>query len=75
MSKKANKTTAQLGIVDIMQRLRNSSGRFIGVHTKKGDSINAKFVSETDEYVTIFDRNSYKNRKLAKTSITSVSGR
>jgi hypothetical protein len=57
----------------IVKAMRNSRGRFFGLTTKTGDSINAQFVSESPSYVTVYDRNRYTNRKLAKTSLAGLS--
>lgn len=56
----------------IVKAMRNSRGRFFGLTTKSGDSINAQFVSETPNYVTIYDRNRYAQRKLAKSSLSGL---
>ena len=52
--------------------LENSRGRFVGIQTAKGNNINARFVGSSDNYVTVFDRNSKSNVKMAKTSVASV---
>jgi hypothetical protein len=57
----------------IVKAMRNSRGRFFGLTTKTGDSINAQFVSESPSYVTIYDRNRYSHRKLAKSSLSGLS--
>jgi hypothetical protein len=59
--------------IDALNKIRNSKGRFFGLYTSQGDVINAQFVNESDAYVTVYDRNNFSNRKLAKTSIDSVS--
>lgn len=56
----------------IMKAIRSSKGRFFGLYTKTGEAINAQLVSESPSYVTVYDRNQYKNRKLAKTSLTGL---
>jgi hypothetical protein len=57
----------------IVNAIRNSKGRFFGLRTKGGDSINAQFVSETPSYVVVYDRNRDFQRKLAKSSLAGVS--
>ncbi len=57
----------------IVKAMRDSRGRFFGLTTKAGDSINAQFVSESPSYVTIYDRNRYSHRKFAKSSLTGLS--
>jgi hypothetical protein len=64
------KTRNQDKIVSV---IRNSRGRFFGLRTKNGDSINAQLVSESPNYVTVYDRNRYETRKLAKSSLSGVS--
>jgi len=56
----------------IMKAIRSSKGRFFGLYTKAGESINAQFVSESPSYVTVFDRNNRVNRKFAKTSLSAL---
>ena len=63
-----NKTTQN----KIMKAIRSSKGRFFGLYTKSGESLNAQFVSETPEYVTVYDRNNSKKRKFAKTSLCAL---
>jgi len=57
----------------IVRAMRNSRGRFFGLTTKAGDSINAQFISESPSYVTVYDRNRSSQRKLAKSSLTGLS--
>jgi hypothetical protein len=56
----------------IMGAIRQSKGRFFGLYTKQGESINARFVNETPSYVSIYDRNNGLERKLAKSSVIGV---
>lgn len=55
-----------------LKAMRETKGRFFGLSTVQGSVINAKFLGETDNYVTIYDHNNRVHRKLAKTSISSV---
>ena len=55
-----------------MKAIRNTRGRFFGLYTTQGESLNAQLVGETDNYVQIYDRNAGVDRKLAKTSICGV---
>lgn len=55
-----------------MNLIRNAKGRFFGLYTRQGGVYNAQFVAETPKYITIYDRNSAKYKKLAKASISSV---
>jgi hypothetical protein len=58
--------------IDAMNMIRNSKGRFFGLKTTSGEVLNAQFRGETDSYVQVYDRNNFRNRKFAKTSIASV---
>jgi len=56
----------------IMKAIRSTKGRFFGLYTKHGSSINAQFVSESPSYVVVYDRNNKENKKLAKSSISGL---
>ena len=56
----------------IMKAIRTSKGRFFGLYTKAGESLNAQFVSESPSYVTVYDRNAGNTRKFAKTSLNGL---
>tara|TARA_R110000803_G_scaffold59174_1_gene117640 strand:+ start:4598 stop:4822 length:225 start_codon:yes stop_codon:yes gene_type:complete len=56
----------------IMKAIRNSKGRFFGLYTKAGEALNAQFVSESPQYVVVYDRNKKTSRKLAKTSLSGL---
>ena len=56
----------------VMRAIRNSKGRFFGLYTSKGESLNAQLMKETDSYVQVYDRNSKKSRTFAKTSVCGV---
>jgi len=55
-----------------MRAIRNTKGRFFGLYTTQGESLNAQLVGETDDYVQVYDRNAGVDRRLAKTSICGV---
>jgi hypothetical protein len=55
-----------------LKAMRESKGRFFGLTTTQGRVINAKFLGETPNYVTVYDHNNRIDCKLAKTSIASV---
>ena len=55
-----------------MSAIRNSKGRFFGLYTSQGESLNAQLMAETDKYVQVYDRNSGLARKFAKTSVCGV---
>ena len=46
-----------------------NGGRIFGLSTSK-ETINARFVSESTQYVTVYDNNAQRNRKFHKTSLT-----
>ncbi len=52
--------------------IRQSKGRFFGLYTTQGDVMNAQFQSESPFYITVYDRNGGYTRKLAKSSIQTV---
>lgn len=56
----------------IMGVIRQSKGRFFGLYTKQGESINARFINESPSYVSVYDRNNKSERKLAKSSVVGV---
>ena len=55
-----------------LKAIRATKGRFFGLQTTQGETLNAQFLGETNNYITIFDRNARFNRRLAKTSLGSV---
>lgn len=57
---------------DLLSIVRNSGGRYIGLDTTQGETINARFVDETNCYMKIYDRNAMKLRTLKKGSIQAV---
>jgi hypothetical protein len=58
---------------NIVKAMTSSRGRFFGLTTKQGETLNAQFVTETPKYVVVRDRNAQETRKLAKTSLKSLS--
>lgn len=65
----SNKNTRQDKIVKAM---RTSRGRFFGLTTTQGSSVNARYVGESPSYVNVYDRNSNENRKIAKSSLAGL---
>jgi len=55
-----------------MRAIRNSKGRFFGLYTSQGESLNAQLMTETENYVKVYDRNSGEARKFAKSSVCGV---
>jgi len=56
----------------VMKAIRNTKGRFFGLYTTQGTAMNAQLMGETDNYVSVYDRNAGVSRRLAKTSIAGV---
>tara|TARA_R100001509_G_scaffold113152_1_gene68520 strand:+ start:5153 stop:5377 length:225 start_codon:yes stop_codon:yes gene_type:complete len=56
----------------VMNAIRNSKGRFFGLYTKQGESVNAQLQSETDQTIVIYDRNYNRTRRFSKASISGV---
>jgi len=56
----------------VLKAIRNSKGRFFGLYTKQGESLNAQLQSETDKTIMVYDRNSKRTRRFSKTSIVGV---
>jgi len=56
----------------ILNAIRNTNGRFFGLYTKQGESLNAQLQSETDQTIVIYDRNFNRTRRFSKTSIAGV---
>jgi hypothetical protein len=56
----------------VLTAIRNSKGRFFGLYTKQGESLNAQLQSETDKTIVVYDRNYNRTRRFSKTSITGV---
>ena len=56
----------------VLTAIRNTKGRFFGLYTKQGESLNAQLQSETDKTIVVYDRNYNRTRRFSKTSITGV---
>ena len=56
----------------ILNAIRNTNGRFFGLYTKHGESLNAQLQSETDQTIVIYDRNFNRTRRFSKASIAGV---
>ena len=59
-------------LTETVSALRGSRGRYFGLDTIQGETINARFVGETNCYMTIYDRNASELRSLSKKSIAKV---
>jgi hypothetical protein len=56
----------------ILNAIRNTNGRFFGLYTKQGESLNAQLQSETDQTIVVYDRNFNRTRRFSKASIAGV---
>ena len=56
----------------VLNKIRKTKGRFFGLYTTQGETINAQFRGETESYITVFDRNKANNRRFAKTSLDKI---
>jgi hypothetical protein len=60
-------------INSIVDAMKQSSGKYFSLRTKTFPRpINARFVRETPNYVTVLDRNSNYERKFSKRSLRSL---
>ena len=57
----------------IVKAISASRGRFFGLTTRQGETLNAQFVRETPQYVVVRDRNAQQTRKFAKASLKKLS--
>lgn len=57
----------------IVKAISASGGRFFGLTTRQGETLNAQFVRETSRYVIVRDRNAQSIRKFAKDSLQKLS--
>jgi len=57
---------------NIETTLKSTKGRFFTLSTKQGEKFNAQARKMTNHYITVFDRNKNRLRKLAKTSVIGV---
>lgn len=56
----------------VVSALRNSAGKFCGLYTKQGESINAKFCGETPSYVKVIDNRTGNLRTISKKSLVGL---
>jgi hypothetical protein len=57
---------------NIETTLKSTRGRFFTLSTKQGEKFNAQARGMTKCYITVFDRNKNRLRKLAKSSVIGV---
>jgi len=70
-----NKTTLSLNLCSLSEALctiRNSRGKYFGIDTTQGETINARLINETPFYIRVYDRNAYKIRSFSKFSILRI---
>jgi hypothetical protein len=56
----------------IVNAMRSSRGRFFGLTTTQGSSVNGRFVSESPKYIIVYDRHNNEQRKIAKSSLANL---
>lgn len=58
--------------VNLIQNITNTKGRFFGLYLKNGEVLNAQYRSQTNSYITVYDRTSKALRKVHKSSVASA---
>ena len=58
--------------VNLIQNITNTKGRFFGLYLTNGEVLNAQYRSQTNSYITVYDRTSRSVRKLRKSSVASA---
>lgn len=66
------KTTSRTNTETVIQNIANTRGRFFGLYLTNGEVLNAQYRSQTESYITVFDRKQRTMRKLRKTSVASA---
>lgn len=54
---------------NLIQDIANTKGRFFGLYLRNGEVLNAQYRSQTNSYITVYDRSLRTVRKLRKTSV------
>jgi len=57
---------------EVTNAARESGGKYFGLDTIHGETINARFLGETNCYMTFYDRNASIVRSFNKKSISKV---
>jgi hypothetical protein len=65
--KNTSRTTTNL-----IENITNTKGRFFGLYLTNGEVLNVQYRSQTNSYITVYDRNSKTMRKLRKTSVANA---
>ncbi len=63
------KTTSKTTVNSTIENITNTKGRFFGLYLTNGEVLNAQYRSQTESYITVFDRKQKTMRKLRKTSV------
>ena len=59
-------------VTNLINNIANTKGRFFGLYLTNGEVLNAQYRSQTNSYITVYDRNARLVRKLRKTSVASA---
>jgi hypothetical protein len=62
-------TNSKVNTNSVIQNIVNTKGRFFGLYLTNGEVLNAQYRSQTNSYITVFDRSRRTVRKLRKTSV------
>ena len=57
---------------DLIENITNTKGRFFGLYLTNGEVLNAQYRSQTNSYITVYDRSAKSMRKLRKSSVASA---
>jgi len=57
---------------DLIENITNTKGRFFGLYLTNGEVLNAQYRSQTNSYITVYDRSAKSMRKLRKTSVANA---
>lgn len=57
---------------NVIENITNTKGRFFGLYLRNGEVLNAQYRSQTNSYITVYDRAAKTMRKLRKSSVASA---
>jgi hypothetical protein len=63
------KTTSTKTTSSVIENITKTKGRFFGLYLTNGEVLNAQYRSQTNSYITVFDRNQKTVRKFRKSSV------
>lgn len=67
------KTTSNTNTTaNLINNIVNTKGRFFGLYLRNGEVLNAQYRSQTNSYITVYDRTARSVRKVRKSSVASV---